>query len=127
MDETHTQGVSRRIGALPRDFVLGETWVLVAHRRAIPAPVCGEPFDLVGSLCQRADGHPGAHHDEREYQAGIFHAFQPSAVEYIVKGDETGEELAALRARGITPVKVFVAGLPVEQMHAHEEEEDGDE
>lgn len=126
MKESSSQGVSRRIGAVPRDFVLGETWVLVAHRRAMPVVPCGEPFDLVGTSCARAQGHPGAHHSDREYHAGIFHAFRPQAIEYVVKGTETEEELAALRERGITPVKVFVAGVPVAQMHNHDDE-DGDE
>ena len=36
-------------------------------------------------------------------------AFQPTAIEYVVKGDETEEELEALEARGIEPVKVIKA------------------
>lgn len=122
--ESFSQGVSRRIGALPRDFVLGETWGLVAHRRALPVTPCGEAFNLVGATCARAVGHPGEHHDEAEYRAGIFHAFKPSAVEYVVKGDETEDELESLRKRGITPVKVFVAGLPVEQLHDGGDDDD---
>ena len=37
---------------------------------------------------------------------GIVTAFQPTAIEYVVKGDETEEELEALEARGIEPVIV---------------------
>jgi hypothetical protein len=74
-------GVSRRIAAVPNDFVLGETWVLVAHRKAI----------------LRADGR---------WIPGVFHAFRPKAVEYVVRGDETDEALEVLKARGITPVRV---------------------
>jgi hypothetical protein len=40
------------------------------------------------------------------YTPGIFHMFKPSAVEYVVKGDESDEKLADLEKRGITPVKV---------------------
>jgi hypothetical protein len=110
--EAATQGVSRRIGALPKDFQLGETWVLVAHRKAIPVVPCGEAVDLVDT-CGRRTGHLGEHHRDREYIPGVFHAFKPSAIEYVVRGDETPEELDALAKRGITPVKVFVDGVPV--------------
>lgn len=89
--EALKQGVSRRIPALPRGFVLGETWVFVAHRDAIP----------VG-----AD----------EFIAGVFHAFKPRAVEFVVRGTETDEELDAMIKRGITPVRIErVEGTVVEQ------------
>jgi hypothetical protein len=78
--EALQQGVSRRIPALPKDFKIGETWVFVAHRKAI-----------------RKDGQD---------IPGIFHAFMPSRVEYIVKGDETEEELARKEKMGITLVKL---------------------
>src|SRR5262249_36934129 len=79
--EAHAQGVSRRINAVPRDFEVGKTWVLVAHKKCIENP----------------DG---------SFTAGVFHAFKPVAVEYVVKGDETDEEIEALLKRGITPVVV---------------------
>ena len=79
--EALTQGVSRRISALPKGFVIGETWALVAHRQVI----------------RGTDG---------ELLPAVFHAFQPSAVEYVVRGDESDETLARLQARGITPVRV---------------------
>ena len=79
--EAMTQGVSRRISTLPKGFVVGETWALVAHRQAM----------------RGADG---------ELRPAIFHAFQPSAVEYVVRGDESEDALARLHARGITPVRV---------------------
>lgn len=79
--EAVEQGISRRIPALPKGFKAGETWVLVAHREAI---------DL-------EDGKKGM---------GIFHAFKPTAVEYVVKGTETAEEIEALEKRGITAVTI---------------------
>ena len=39
--------------------------------------------------------------------------FKPSAVEYVVKGTETEEELQDLTKRGITPVRDI---LPQEEM-----------
>jgi hypothetical protein len=81
LQEVRAQGISRRIVAVPKAFKLGETWVLAAHRKAI----------------RNSDG---------TYTPGIFQLFRPSAVEYVVKGSETPEELAALEKRGITPVAV---------------------
>ena len=83
--EAMEQGVSRRIPAVPRDYKAGETWVLVAHKKCIENP----------------DG---------SFTPGIFHAFRPAAVEYVVKGDETDEEIDALVKRGITPVQIEKAG-----------------
>jgi hypothetical protein len=36
---------------------------------------------------------------------GIFMAYKPTAIEYVVKGDESDEDLAAMQKRGITPVR----------------------
>ena len=82
LDEAQTQGVSRKIGAIPRDFVVGKTMVFVAHREAIT----------------NADGTK---------TAGIFHAFVPDRIEYIVKGNETPEELDHMESRGIALVKLI--------------------
>jgi len=83
MKEVKRLGVSRRIHRIPRGFKLGETWVFVAHRLAILKSF-----------------------DSNEYLSAIFHAFRPEAIEYVVEGNETDEEIEALEKRGITPVKV---------------------
>ena len=123
--EASRMGVSRRIPAVPRDFELGTTWVLLAHRKAVANPLYEHeagPAD--------ADGHctyvlandqvcgltiENAAHIERT--TGIFTTFMPTAVEYVVKGDETPEELDALEKRGLSLVKVIraedAAGVPV--------------
>lgn len=80
-------GVSRRISAVPLDFKVGETFVFLAHREAIIAP----------------PPEPGM-------RPGVFSIFRPTAIEYVVKGDETDEQLAALKKRGITPVRVLRKG-----------------
>ena len=47
---------------------------------------------------------------------GVFSAFKPTAVEYVVRGDETKEELETKVKRGITPVKVQIADrLPMKR------------
>jgi hypothetical protein len=77
-------GVSRRISTVPREFKAGETWIALAHIKA-------------------------ARDGEGEPAPGIFHLFRPRAIEYVVKGDETAEEIDRLVKRGITPVKVEMA------------------
>lgn len=79
--ESRLQGISRRISTVPRDLVLGETAVLLAHRKAI----------------RNTDG---------TFTPGIVSLFYPKALEYVVKGDETEEQLEALHKRGIIPVRV---------------------
>lgn len=85
--EASVQGVSRRINSVPRDFVLGETWVWLAHRECIPNP---DP-----------QGKP---------TPGVFHIFKPQRIEYVVKRDESPEKLESLEKRGITLVNVIKVG-----------------
>lgn len=77
IEEAVRVGISRRIHTVPRDFVLGETWVALAHKKGY---FNSEP--------------------------GIFSLFIPSRIEYIMKGDESEEEIERLINRGITPIKV---------------------
>lgn len=85
--EAVDMGVSRRVTAIPKDFKLGETIVVLAHRKAIPD---FENYDP----------------ENPKWKAAIFYCLKPTALEYIVKGDETDEEIEALEKRGLTPVKV---------------------
>lgn len=103
--EAVKQGVSRRISQVPRDFVIGETWCLVAHREAIEKDCPKIQQHLTESLeqiksCEHCEGAGVVR------SAAIFHAFKPTAIEYVVKGDETEEQLQRLVDRGITPVRV---------------------
>jgi len=79
--EAMKMGVSRRISAVPKDFILGRTWVLTAHIRAIENP----------------DG---------TWSPGIFHAFKPTRIEKIVDGTESDEEIEAIVEQGMVPVLV---------------------
>jgi len=80
LDEAAKMGISRRLNHLPHGFRLGETWVMLAHRRAI-----GD-------------------------KAGIFSLFKPERLEYIVRGDEDNDKLALMEKRGWTLVKVIREG-----------------
>ena len=106
--EAGTLGVSRRIGALPRGFQLGEHWVLIAHPRAIkrtPQTVEEEAELLDGNKARLQDELPLESFIIRK---GIISAFQPTAIEKIVTESEAKDTAAmdALRAKGITPVAV---------------------
>ncbi len=100
--EAAEMGISRRISAIPKGFKLGETWVFLAHRKCFPTTSVNN-------------------HEETEtvWKPGIFRIFKPTAVEYVVRGDETNEKLQKLIDRGITPVKV----VPAEEPHLPASEE----
>lgn len=79
--EARDQGISRRIPHVPRGFKTGKTWVALGHRKAIP--------------------------QEDTWKAGIFHLYRPTAIEYVVTGDETQEDLEKMIRRGVTPVRIL--------------------
>ena len=87
--EANRINISRRIKAVPQGFELGVTWVFLAHKKAI---------------FNREDG-------KVTYKPGIFRAYRPTGIEYIVKGDETDEALEKKIKRGITLVKVEKEGV----------------
>ncbi len=111
--EGQTQGLSRRITAIPKDFKVGETWVLFAHRKAV-AKSCSHPQvrgeDWTKSPETLSDEQVASCPDCKgtgivEF-SGIFSAFRPQAIEYIIKEDDTPEKLEALEKRGVTLVKL---------------------
>lgn len=91
VEEAMRMGVSRRIAGdqIPRNLVVGETYILVAHSKAI----ANIPEKLqVG--------------DKVEYTPGIFHVFIPQAIEVLVDDTTTDEEVEGYLKRGLTPVLV---------------------
>jgi hypothetical protein len=111
-------GISRRISAVPKDFIPGETWVLLAHRDGIKR-VCGacqgEGLVIDAVANSASEGEMPLEGAKRcgdcdglgfTMIPAIFSVFRPSAIEYVVKGDETDEELESLGERSITPVRV---------------------
>jgi len=90
MREGAAMGVSKRIAQIPRDFVVGKTWVLLAHRKAVHKLVDGEHGEV-----------------NIEWTPGIFQAFCPSRIEYVVTGEESEDELNRMEQRGITLVNVI--------------------
>lgn len=84
-----TLGFSRRIKAVPQGFKIGETWVLLAHAKAVPV-------DAVAGIPPVED---------EDFKPGIFYVWLPSKLEMIFKESERGsEKVQAAEKRGITPV-----------------------
>ena len=88
--EAVTLGISRRIACVPKGFQVGKTLVLLASRHV---PKYGDNDALFRELPLR-DG------------PGIFAAFVPTALEYMVKGSESTEELERLDSQGFTLVRI---------------------
>ena len=93
--ESNEMGISRRITMVPQKFKIGETWVALAHRKAI-------------SMLAEGDWN-----SEKEFKPGIFHIFKPSRIEYVVKEEDTEEELGKLEKRGFTLVRVVRDNMEV--------------
>lgn len=85
--EASVMGISRRIATVPHDFVLGKTWIALAHIKAIVGVGQGSTYP--------------------ELSPGIFRVFKPQGIEYVVTGQETEDELIALEKRGFTLIDVI--------------------
>lgn len=132
--EAERMGISKRISQIPKELEVGKTWVWLAHREVFP-PVHGKVLDddvetdedcpvaLDASLTD-AECKCGA-----EPTPGIFHAFKPTHIEYVMKGTETEDELDALEKRGLTIVKVERLGENGELLldDPNTKDENGDE
>jgi len=91
--ECINQGVSRRIGRVPKGFELGITPVVLAHRKAIVNP-------------------------NHAYTPGIFRYFVPTAIEYVVRDDDLPEKLERFAQQGVTLVRVH----PIPESQCQEEQ-----
>jgi hypothetical protein len=121
LHESRELGVSRRLSAMPKGLVLGETWVLLAHLDAV-APrerrICArcsvaDHLHKPGEAGQLAiSGQVYTIPICEQFQApkttpGIFCAFVPRAVELILKeSDATPERREREAKRGVTVVAV---------------------
>jgi hypothetical protein len=88
--ESVRMGISKRLPTIPRELLknIGNVRVYLAHPKA----------------CLDAEGKPAP---------GIFTTFVPQRVEYVVRGNETPEELGKIEQRGVELVKVVpVADQP---------------
>lgn len=117
--EAHRMGISRRIKAVPRDYVPGETWILLAHSKVdfseLDARHSQENPDAAAMIAELPRRRPA-----------IFAAFLPERIERIVNGDESEEEIAKIEKAGLVPVKVERLGENLE-LEINDEEEGEDE
>lgn len=84
--EAGQMGVCRRIPHVPKEFKLGETWILLAHRKAIMGPIL--------------------ENIKAEFKPGIFQVFKPTTIEVLCDGTEQDEKIEGYLKRGLTPVLV---------------------
>ena len=102
VQETLAQGFSRRISSIPRKFIIGETYVLLAHAKSVVE------FDSVqGKVCDLP---------------GVFGMIKPSRIEIVVTNDTPYDMIDAYVKRGLTPVIIerVEAPAPVqEEMGLH--------
>jgi len=91
-------GISRRLNnGMPKGFVLGESWAWIIHSKAI----------RVGT-----EGGPGTEGAVEGYKPGFVAAFKPTAIQYVVIGNESEQYLKELIRKGITLVNVPNARPP---------------
>ena len=84
--EGNMMGVCKRIPYIPKNMVLGQTWVYLSHHKLI---------------------YVGKENGKDVYKQGIFAAFRPERVEMLLwKRQATKKKLKELEKRGITPVIV---------------------
>lgn len=93
-------GFSRRIKAIPQGFIVGETWVLLAHSKTI------ETWEAMVNTSDDPEAVADSA-EKRVLKPGVFFAWKPERVEKICLESSRGtEEIAKLEKRGITPVFV---------------------
>ena len=91
LNEALELGVSKRIGPIPKEFVVGKSPVFLAHPK--------------GKMSNETTlGKNGK--AEIRWEPAVIAIFVPTRIEYVVRGDESDEEIERLLARGITPVKI---------------------
>jgi hypothetical protein len=105
--ESLSMGISRRISAIPRDFVVGETVIFLGHPKTVRI-ICECRTELKGAApdCQECGGFGEL------WEPAIFAAFRPHQIQKVVDEQTPAEEIEALRKRGITPVIVKPQGGP---------------
>jgi galactose-1-phosphate uridylyltransferase len=106
--EGAAQGVSRRVSAIPKGFKVGQTWVLIAHPKAVKRePRTDEERAELQAI------NDGLHADNIALattitRKGIIAVFMPERIEQIVTQSQTldAELMKDLEDKGITPVVV---------------------
>ena len=107
LKEGEKLGFSRRIAALPKGFVLGKTYVLLAHAKAIETLTEVKQENLDGQAATLFPAVNSMPVFERTYTPGLFHFWIPSAIEKILpESQRNSGEAERLVKRGIRPIFV---------------------
>jgi hypothetical protein len=126
-NEAAKLGISRRIHALPRQFKVGETWILLAHPKGIveACPECHgvglarENGVVMARRCEACEGKCDVS------TPAIFKVWKPSRIEKILPDTMRGsDEAKELEERGITPV-FLPSNDPDHRGNIYEDEEEG--
>lgn len=95
--EALEMGVSKRIPFIPKELRLGETVVLLAHKKVVAIAEL-----IPGSKDLRPENFQYS-----EFKPGIFYAFKPTVIEMLVYESElTDEKEEELKKRGITAIPI---------------------
>jgi len=101
IEEATKQGISKRIPALPKKLVLGETIIYLAHRKACNGHNPQQSELLEGN----GQGRLLDAEKKAEPKLGIFAAFVPRRIEKLIwESQATEKVIKDLEKRGITPV-----------------------
>lgn len=97
--ESQLLGVSKRIATIPRNFVLGETWIYLAHLEAGTLHLTAE---------EKAELSKTEMFAETKKVPGVFYCFKPQRIEKIITKSQSKDkkEMEKLEKQGITPVVV---------------------
>lgn len=108
LDEAETQGISKRIPFIPKDLVLGETIVYLAHNKACEVKVAPALQEAMALVEENQSKQPRLLETERnEKRLGVFAAFIPQRVEKLCYQSEyTPESIEKHKKRGIELVPV---------------------
>lgn len=106
ISEDKTMGICKAIKQIPKGLVLGQTWILIAHPRAI--------IDKSNPEYKKAHEYwvsRGIDEGDKEPQPpsypGVFYAFRPTRIEFLIyKSQATLERIEYLEDKGITPLIV---------------------
>jgi len=99
IEESQKQGICKRIASVPKDVKIGETWILLAHKKAGAQMV---PDDDKTNGNETLTDPP-----MKEIQVpAVFYAFRPTHVELIITKWQARKKkfIEDLRKRGITLV-----------------------
>lgn len=116
MREAIEQGISKRIAQIPRDLEVGKSVILIGHPKvfselvpeeAIDQPVIEIEEDAVQKRLPMIEGHSlTTGRMVAKDIAGVICLFVPTAIEYVVNGQEADEQLQRLADRGISLVRI---------------------